>query len=247
MSWAAVAGAAVSVVGGLVAKNNGPKAAGAVQYQNVDPQAEQTKALQGNLDNAGTIEQLLSRTDKYSQNQASQLMESALPGYGKLSQTLLGQFQKQATNPYDVPQDVQDNLTRIAAERGIQRGTAGQTNQYSLLRDLGVNQLQYGQTQLASAMQGLTQLSGISPRVSPASPLSFYLTPQQAISATTNNNTQNQAINQGAANSNATMNNFANQNMWDSILKGVGTAAGAFGGSDGSVKNGNVNGVPGSF
>jgi hypothetical protein len=225
MSWGAIAGAAVSVVGGMVAKNNGPKAPGAAQYNPVDPQAEARKAIQGDLANQDDIEQLLTRANRYTQGQANDLMEQAVPGYGKLSQTLMGRAQEQADNPYGVPKDVEANLTRIAAERGVSRGTRGQTNQFSLLRDLGVNELQYGQTNMRDSLNALTTLTGIAPRVSAASPLSFYITPSQQMAATTTNNQTQQQINQGSLNAGAAAANYANDSMWSGILKGAGLLA----------------------
>lgn len=224
MSWGYIAGAAISVVGGMVAKNNGPSAPGVAQYTPVDPQAEQNRAIAGNLANLPNIEELLSKADRYTQGQALALMEQAIPGYSRLSQSLMSRAQTQADHPYDVPQDVQDNLTRISAERGISRGTRGQTNQYSLLRDLGINEVQFGQDQLKSSLGALTTLTGIAPRVSPTSPLSMFLTPAQAISTTTNNNTTQQAITQGGLNANTAANNFANQAQWDAIMKAAGIA-----------------------
>ncbi len=227
MSWAAVAIGGASLIGGVLSSNKkAPQVAPAVP---VDLQEEQSKAIKGNLANQDQIEQLLSRSDAYSQGQASKLMEQALPGYSKLSQTLLGRYQQQAQDPYSVPKDVQDNLTRIAAERGINRGTAGQTNQYSLLRDLGVNELQYGQSNLQGALAGLTSLTGMAPRVSPASPLSFYVTPGQnaQVAAGNNQNAQNTA--QAGYNATTAAGNANSQSMWDGILKGVGAFVGGGG------------------
>jgi len=224
-TWGAVAGAAVSVVGGMIAKNNGPKAPGAAQYTPVDPQAEAKKAIAGDIANQGDVEQLLTRANRYTQGQANDLMEQAVPGYGKLSETLMGRAQEMANNPYGVPKDVEANLTRLAAEHGVARGTRGQTNQYSLLRDLGVNELQYGETNMRDSLNALTTLTGIAPRVSAASPLSFFITPSQQMQATTNNNTQQQQVAQGDANARAAAANYANDSMWSGILKGAGMLA----------------------
>lgn len=215
-----------SILGGLLNKKSAPAVA---PFTPVDLQAEQTKAVKGNLANQSQIEQLLSQSDAYSQKQASDLMEKALPGYSKLSQTLLGRYQNQAENPYSVPKDVQDNLTRLAAEHGVNRGTAGQTNSYSLLRDLGVNELQYGQSNLQDALQGLTSLTGIAPRVSPASPLSFYVTPGQSAQVASANNQNQQNTQQAGFNAQTAAGNFNNQSMWDGILKGVGAFVGGGG------------------
>lgn len=222
-TWGAIGGAAVSVIGGAVVANNTKKRTpDTVDYKPVDLQAEQTKAIQGNLSNENSIENLLSRSNKFAQTQASDLMEQAIPGYTKFAQGLLKSGQQALDNPYAVPQDVQDNLTRIAAERGISRGTRGQFNQYSALRDLGVNMLDYGNANFNRAVSALSAVSGTAPRINPMSPMSFYVTPGQAIQNTTNNNTQAQAIGQGAANAQAGTTNYNQQNLWDSISKGIG-------------------------
>lgn len=235
--WGAVIGGAVGLAGGLLSKKKAPTVA---PYIPVNAQNEQKNAIQGNIAAEDDIETLLSRSNRYTQNEANDLMEMAIPGYSKLRGTLLSQAQKRAENPYDVPQEVTDNLTRIASERGISRGTRGQTNQFSLLRDLGVNQLNYGNNNLSSALGALTSLSGIAPRVSPASPLSFYISPGQQIQNATQNSQGAQTTAQGGYNATAAADNYNSQNMWDSILKGVGTFAGAskagFGGTGSAAK-----------
>jgi len=222
MSWGAIAGAAVSVVGGMVASNNGKKAPGTAAYTPIDPQLAQSQAIAGNIANQDDIEQLLTRANRYTQGQANDLMEQAVPGYGQLSATLMSRAQQDAANPYDVPQEVQDNLTRIASERGVSRGTRGQTNQFSLIRDLGVNQLNYGQSKMQSALGALQTLTGVAPRVSAASPLSFFLTPAQSLSAQSTNNQTQQSIAQGGLNAGAAAANYNNDTLWNGILKGAG-------------------------
>lgn len=230
-TWVAVGAAAVTVVGGVIqgqqAKKNAPKPA---QYAAVDPQAEQKKAIQGNLANLGQVENLTNQTNQFSQQQANSMMEQAVPGYRKAADQLMKFGQERGANPYAVPKEVTDNLNRIASERGVSvgQGPGGQFGQYSALRDLGVNELQYGQQNFQDAIQALTTVTGTAPRVSPVSPMSFYLTPQQQLNATTNNNTESQAINQGANNANSAANNWANQNLWSSIGSGVQTAGGAY-------------------
>lgn len=231
-TWGAIAGAAIAVGGSLLTK---PKAPGAAQYTPIDVQAEQKKAIQGNLDNQSSIEQLLGRGNAFNQQQAISLQEQAMPGYTQLAGALTNRATTLAEHPYDVPQEVQDNLTRLAAERGISAGTRGQFNDFSLLRDLGVNQLQYGQQALGQAQQISGVLAAIAPKVNPMSPLSFYLTPQQAISSQTNNNTQQQAIAQGGLNTNAAATNAGNADLWGSLSKIAGLYLGGSGGGSGAA------------
>lgn len=220
MSWAAVAAAAVSVGGALLSKPKQAPAAAAVTPTNLVD--EQSKAIAGNAQATPDIEALLKQANAFTQDQASALMEKAVPGYGAFSQNLLKAGADKLKDPYALPQDVTDNLNRISAERGISRGTAGQTNQYSALRDLGVNELDYGNANYQQAIQALTAVTGTAPRISPMSPMSFYVTPQLQAGITSQNNSNQQAVAQGANNANAAANNANNQNLWDSISKGAG-------------------------
>lgn len=235
MSWAAVAGAAISIGGSLLK----PKAKAGAQAAPIDLTEQQGKSITGNLQNEGDIEKLLSQANSFTQGQASSLMEQAMPGYNKLA----AQFTQTASNdlahPYDVPKDVTDNLTRLAAERGISAGTKGEFNDFSLLRDFGVNSLTYGASKIQQAQSITSMLGSLAPKVNPLSPLSFYVTPGQQAQVAAGNQSQQQAAN----NSGAAANNYNNDNLWGSIIGGAGSVVGsAFAqqGSASKANNGNV-------
>lgn len=219
MSWVAVAGTAVSVGAGLLNKKKAPAA---IPTKEVNLQEEQTKALEGNLANEGKIEDLLTKANKFTQGQASDLMEQAVPGYGKLSKSILDAGQEKIDNPYDLPEEFIANLDRLGAERGVSRGTRGQFNQYDVQRDIGVNMLEFGKSNFAHALNALTTVSGTAPRISPMSPLSMYVTPQQTAQIQAGNNANNQATAQGGANAQAAASNQNSQNLWDSIAQAAG-------------------------
>jgi hypothetical protein len=225
-TWVAVGVTAVSAIGSAVAANN-TKAPKTAEYKPVDLQEEQRKALAGNMENMPEIEALTSRSNTFAQGQASSLMEQALPGWGNLQKKLTSTTDSLLTNPYDLPEDVQNNLERLAAERGISAGTRGQFNDFSLMRDFGINSLQYGQSRINQA-SGLTQLlASTAPRVNPISPLSFMVTPQAQAEETRNNNTQKQAIDQGAYNAEAAANNA----KWAAYSSALSSMAGSFSGA----------------
>lgn len=234
MAWGAIAGAAISVGGALLTKKKAPAAA---PYQNVNLQQQQQQAITGNAESEQNIETLLNRANSYTQQQAIDLMNKAVPGYTEYAKNLLETGQKKLQNPYALPDDVTANLNRISAERGITRGTAGQTNQYSALRDLGLNMLDYGNQNFQQAMQALTTVTGTAPRISPMSPMSFYVTPAQNAQVAAGNAQMNQAIAQGANNANTAAGNWNNQSLWDSISKGAGQLLPLLSGSGSSVGN----------
>ncbi len=222
--WGAIAGAAISVGGSAIAANNSKKkAAGVADGALVNLQDQQNNAITGNLLQEGNIETLLSKANGYTQQQATDLMNKAVPGYSDFANNLIKTGQQKLANPYALPDDVTQNLNRISAERGISRGTAGQTNQYSGLRDLGLNMLDYGDRNFQQAIQALTTVTGTAPRISPMSPMSFYVTPNQNAAVAAGN----ASTLQSAANAQTAAQNYNNQNLWDSISKGVGVAAGA--------------------
>lgn len=225
--WVQFIPLAISLASSLLNKKKAPATAEPTPVNLAD---EQNRAIQGNLSQEGNIEKLLGQANKFAQGQANDVMEQAVPGYGAFSQKLLQSGQDKLNDPYGVPEEVTTNLNRISAERGISRGTAGQTNQYSALRDLGVNMLDYGSRNFQQAIQALTTVTGIAPRISPMSPMSFYVTPAQNAQVAAGNNANQQAVAQGANNAAAAAGNANNQNLWDSLA----SAAGSFAGSSGS-------------
>ncbi len=222
--WGTVIGAGVGLIGGLLNKQKAPKGVALPPYQPVDLAKEQQGAINANAIAEGDIEALLARANTFNQSQASGLMEQAVPGWSKLSQKFLQNADSMISNPYDVPKDVENNLARIASERGISSGARGQFSQFSLLRDLGVNALNYGQSRISQGQSLLQLVGSLSPKVSPLSPLSFYVTPAQAAGVAANNSAGvagvaagNQGVAQGVENAGVAAGNWNRNNMWQSV------------------------------
>jgi len=177
-------------------------------------------AARGNISAEPDIEALIRTSNSFNQQQNLSLLNKAIPGYSQIQQNLAKQAASYSANPYQLPTGVADNLTRLAAERGINTGVRGQAQDYSLLRDFGVNLLNYGQQNINNTQSILSTLAGLG-KVNPLSPLSFYGTPGQYFGAAqSNQNLQQSAYNaQGAASMYATAGN------WNSIAKLAGTAA----------------------
>ena len=228
MSSAIIAGAVIAAGTAAYTVSQQKKAAAAAVGQPVaadNPQADQKNAVQGNLANQQDIEKLTASTNSFDQQQATSLMEQSMPGYKALSTNLTNQATKLSADPYAVPADVQQNLQRLAAEKGISTGRTGQAGQFSLLRDLGVNELQYGQSNLQTA-SGLTGLlASIAPKVNPMSPMSMYVTPGQQTQVQQSNLDRQQGYNNAVAGANAA-GMSATANMWGQI---GGAAAGVAG------------------
>src|SRR5574344_1243937 len=224
------------------AAKNAAKASAANRVGPVDLQEEQNKALEGNIANQAKIESLVSSTNAFNQSQATSMMESAIPGFSALQSKLMTTTNDLLTNPYDLPQDVQTNLERLAAERGVSAGTRGTFNEFSLLRDFGVNSLQYGQSRISQAGGLAGLISSIAPKANVMSPLSFYNTPAQYAANQQLTNANNQATTQGAINANLAATNYQNAGIANAVT-GLAGVAGSVDWSKlgGSSKTANVN------
>lgn len=234
--WGTAIGAVIGgVAGAYGTKKKAAPTAPFVPTPLLNAQQIQQQAISGSQANESSLEQLLAQSNRFQQGQASSLMEQAVPGYAKLSASITSAGQQQIDHPYDLPKDVQDNLNRIAAERGIKVGSAGQTQKFSALRDLGVNMLQYGKDNFQGALQALQTVTGLAPRVSPMSPMSFMLNSSQQLGIAQANQQTIQANNlgiqqtaQGTYNAQTAASNFNNQNTWNNLLGALGAVNGMY-------------------
>lgn len=237
MSWVSVSIGVGSIGGALIGKQKAPKAA---TFTPVDAQEEQRKAVDGNLANQDSIEQLLARGNSFTQDQAIGLMEKAMPGYSKIAAKFMDTADGMLTNPYQLPDSVAENLTRLAAERGISTGVRGEAADYNLLRDFGVNELEYGSSRINSAQGILQTLGSLAPRVNPMSPMSLYVTPNTAIQTQSQNNNGEFSAQQAQNNADAAAKN-ANASMWGGLVSTAGgIAAGAFANKAAALKKGGI-------
>lgn len=225
MSWIAL-GSAVVVGVGTYAAGASQKAPGKAAA--IDPTQVQADTIRGNVQNTPEIEALLRRANSFTQGQNLSLLNQAIPGYSQIAQNLSNQAQQASANPYALPKEFSDTLARQAAERGISTGVRGQAQDFSLLRDFGVNSLQYGQQQLASSQNILTTLAGLA-KVNPLSPLSMYIQPGQALQVASENRSAEQAYlnaQQAAANKRAAA-------PWEGLSAAAGVFGGMYGGGFG--------------
>jgi hypothetical protein len=209
-------GTAIGGIVGLFA--GGKKAKAPALAPPIDLNAEAQKSIAGNTANEGDIESLLARANTFNQDQNISLMEKAMPGYTALSKSLTSTAEGELAHPYDVPADVTANIQRLAAEHGISAGTKGEFNDFSLLRDFGINSLQYGQQRIGQAQGIFGQLAAAAPKVNPLSPLSFYVTPGQSAQVAAGNQSAQQAGN----NATAAADNYNTANDWNSLVKAAG-------------------------
>lgn len=233
--WEQLALGAASLVGSLLSKKKAPKK---VPYEKVDAQKEQRASLEGNLDALPLIEELLTQSQNYQQDSFRELLERANPGMNKLVDNLQSMADERLTNPYELPPEVEANMQRLAAERGMLRGTSGQFEDFNVLRDMGLNYLNFGNSQMQQGANLLGMVNQLRPTLNPASPMSMFVSPQAQISLAVDNNTKKQKIDQGYENAATAVRN-ENRAMLagaatNFVNAGIGALGNAFGGAGAS-------------
>jgi len=142
------------------------------------------------LDDASS---LTSQISERTQKQALDLMEQAMPGISKVRGMLMNQLQQDLSTT-GLPKEVEANLARKAAEMGISRGTAGDFNKFSALRDLGIEHTKMVEFRRRMATSSLQQLFQSTPRINPMSPQSMLMTPGQNMQIASQNLDRRQAF-----------------------------------------------------
>lgn len=142
----------------------------------IDPSQVQADTLRGNLRNLPEAERLASRVNAFNSDELLKTMEKMLPGYGALRDQVTGSLASMARG--EIPKDVENQLLRRAAERGITLGTAGSKFQsYDTLRNLGLTSLDILQRGVAGAASWVQA----APRAPQFDVSSMFFTPQQRL------------------------------------------------------------------
>lgn len=156
-----------------------------------DPQEQQRLAIAGNAESFDSTEELLKRINQYKFDEQSSYLEKAIPGYGALRNRMSSLARESLNNPYELPEEIQTNLKKLAAERGVKRGTSGQFDEFSLINNFGIENLSYAQQRINQGTQLYNNLYNTAPHINPASPMGMMITPQQQSSYAQANITQN--------------------------------------------------------
>jgi hypothetical protein len=201
------------------------KAPAYTPYVEVDAADEARRTIEGNLENFSGIENLISRTNKLNQSERGKMIESAMPGWGAMSRKMTDAY----GNVWDglssggMPSDMEANIERLAAERGISAGTRGQFNDFSLLRDFGVNSMDYAQGQaqlfgnMTNALMSVANFSTVAPMMAQ----SFFVTPEQQIALTSDSHTKNWMGQNQKNQADADAWNWNRQNLVGGIAQGA--------------------------
>jgi hypothetical protein len=170
-------------------------------------------------------------------------MEQAMPGFGAMQKRSIDSMNEDLDSQNSLPKDVQDRISRFAAEKGVTRGTSGNFNGFNLVKDFGFNLTDWKNASRARALNTMSSVFGMTPRVNPMSPMSMMVDTNTALNVAGQNNqmqfnSQQAGYNASAAASNynnmllaGAVTNVANAAAMPSMMKGY-QAAGLFGKPD---------------
>ena len=221
---AMIAQAGGQILGSVIGKQKAPKQA---DYAPVDPAAVQKQAISGNLQNFKGATQLASQTNQFNQSEASRLMEQAMPGFGATQKRMLAQVNQDLDSQNTLPQDVKDQISRYAAEKGVTRGTSGNFNGFNLVKDFGFNLTDWRNAQRARALNTMSSVFGMTPRVNPMSPMSMMVDPNTAIGVQGQNNAMAYNTAQAGYNAQAAASNYNRMMVASAVMNATNFAGNA--------------------
>lgn len=149
---AALAGTGASIAGSLSKAGNVPG------YTPVDLQAEQNKAIAGNIGALEQAKKLGVSVDTFNTTEIGRMLRTAMPYYDEIS----GKVVKNITSMLsgELPGDVSGAIQRSGAARALAGGYGGTGMHHDLVaRDLGLTSLQLTQQGLSSAESWLNTAS----------------------------------------------------------------------------------------
>lgn len=226
MSWVAIAAGVVSVVAGGVASSKGVP--GVAEFKPVNPQDEQTKAIEGNISQLENVGKLSSGVTDIATKNLLTSLNQIQPGYsdmsGKVSTTINSYLAGQ------LPQDVIDQVKRTSAEAGILGGYGPDSGMGRSLtaRDLGLNTLSLVDRGLSAAQSWMAQTNSMAPKFDFTN---MFITPAQQIETSVENN-------RGIQNQQQQQMNMAAKKAavpWATLSGVAGVVAGGYGGGGGGI------------
>lgn len=183
--WGAVIGGVLGGAAGLFGGQDAPavKDAPVTSFQTAF-----NDTVNSNARNLGAATKMSADVNTASQNEANRVMDLAIPGFSKIRDQLTASVLEDLNSENSLPAEMEAELARLAAERGISRGTSGQFNDFSLIKDFGFNMVDYAQAQRVKALNTLSSITGMAPRINPMSPMSQLLTTNQSLAIQDANN-----------------------------------------------------------
>lgn len=150
-------GIAASLAGSLMGKGKKPEFP---SYVPPDVDAEQSKAITGNIANLGRATKLGEGVNQANQSELTRMLEKAIPGYSNMVKQSLGTVESWSKG--EIPQDVADQIQRNTAEKSLAGGFAGsQAGRNLTARDLGLTSLELTSKGLDASARWLSTLKNL--------------------------------------------------------------------------------------
>jgi hypothetical protein len=214
-----------SIGGAILGKKKAPEA---IALEPVDFAETSQEALDVSLGNLDEIEQLVTASSEITDEQTIASLERLIPGYRELQNKLVGFATDKATNPYELPSEIVDQLARVSAERGFVSGVDVRSGvgSFDLLRNLGITSLEFGRQNIQDATSIFGQVRQATPIYSPLNPASLFTTPGEVTAVRQRENDINQQILQSAENTRVAIGNENRQAVADAFTNSIGSITG---------------------
>jgi hypothetical protein len=222
--WGAVVGGVIGgVAGALTGGQKKPKVATPTPISISDASKE---AANANLQNFALNAKLSKRQNDFAQSEAARILEKAIPGFARTQSLIMSKINQDLGSDTELPADVKTQLQQFAAEKGIARGTSGGFNDFSLVKDFGFNLIDWKNAQRARALNSLSTVFGMAPRVNPMTPMAMFVDPNTALGAQARNNDAAYNATQAGYNAEAAAGNY-NRAMWANTVSSLAGLAGS--------------------
>lgn len=182
--WGAFFAAIAKIGAAVLGKEKAPNLP-AYNEINVDNEAE--SAIRANLTNFQDITTLAKASNTFEQSEALRLEDMLAPGMQALREKYINSANTDIDNQYTLPKEMQQAITKFAAEKGVSRGTSGQFDQFSLVKDFGVSLMDWANASRVRGLQTIQSILGTAPRVNAMSPMSMFVTPAMALQTAISN------------------------------------------------------------
>lgn len=167
------------IIGGLLQEK--PKVP---EFTPVDTKQEQANAINANLQNLSSAQELASKTNAFNYDQMTGMLKKFIPNYDQLLSQTGSNIESMLKG--EIPKDVQDQIMRNVAQRGIAGGFSGSGFGRNLeAKDLGLTSLQLTQQGFDAANRWLSTARSTMPNLFDAS--SMFITPAQQLAVATDN------------------------------------------------------------
>ncbi len=140
-------------------------------------------------------QQLTSEINRFDQQQAMSLMETALPGFSQMSKSYMELLQRDMNELQSggLPPELAEQIGREVAGANLRTGITGEAGAFNLARNLGIGTIDYQNMLRQRSLSTLSAITSMVPRISPMSSTGFLVTPEQAMRTAEGNRDVQQA------------------------------------------------------